>query len=87
MCNNAIEKLFAINLDSLDLKTVISITVIFSLTCIVTFCSYLICAGVFHKEKLLVAAGVIIIVVTIIVVFMLFMFMPFINWRIWGFAP
>jgi len=85
--NNIVGRALAINFNNVDPKTIISIILVFLMTFVVTLCFYLIWIGLYRKQYVLMVIGVSILVVTLILVSVLLVFMPFISWRIWGFAP
>lgn len=78
---------FAINLNSVDGKTIISLLFIYILSFITSLCIYLLYVGIYRKKRELVILSILIVVATSLIIFILIIFMPFISWSMWGFAP
>ncbi len=72
---------------NIDVKTIISLIFIYFIITIAFLCMYLIFSGLYRKKYVLILVSILILMATIGLVFIMFIFLPFISWRIWGFAP
>src|SRR6266702_1855430 len=85
--NNTIVKIFSVNIINVDVKTFISLMFVYFIASIASLCIYLAYSGSYDKKYVLVLISILILVATLSFIFVLLIFMPFISWSIWGFAP
>lgn len=85
--NDAVVKIFSINMTNIDAKTIISLFIIYFVITVASLCIYLIFIGFYQKKYVLILVSILILAATIGLIFIMFIFLPFISWRIWGFAP